>query len=429
MPNQKVFDIRPPQKRKEKKQEVEVKVKVVPKGRKSIKKIIVSKRKKLNLNKVSFSWVGQVLQKRFVLFVFLGFGLIFAFFHFNARVEIEVWPKSRSLSFEKEVLVDTEILRSNFVEAIIPGQIFSKEQTISQDYQSSGKGWDESKASGQIKVVNNYLLHQTLVEKTRFLSADGKLFYLTKRAEIPSGTSRMVTVVAAEPGPEYNIKPTSFSIPGLLGSPRYTSVYAESLEPMRGGYRKEVNQVSGEDLQRAEDSLTNELTNILERDLRDMAGPLFEIPVGAFDHQLIEKTFSAKEGDKVDQFSLVLSMTSKGFGLKKEELDGLLNYLTKEMLEEDEEIKENSFQIELIVNKIDFENQKLFLKAKVSVDVLKKVDGQSLKKALLGKSIEESKSYLSSLPNIEKMKLELSPFWIQTIPQNPERLDLKIKVD
>jgi hypothetical protein len=198
---------------------------------------------------------------------------------------------------------------------------------------------------------------------------------------------------------------------------------------MSGGYREQVKQVSKDDLQKAEDSLTNELTNALEQDLRTAAGSLFELPAGAFDHQLLERTFSAKEGDKVEKFSLTLSMASKGFGLKKEELEGLLNYLAKEMLEQDEEVKENGFAIELIVNKLDFENQKMFLRAKVSVDVLKKVDSQLLRKSLLGKSIEETENYLSSLSNVEKAKINVSPFWIQRIPQDPKRLDLKIKVD
>jgi hypothetical protein len=429
MPKQKVFDIRPPQSKKEKKQKVEVKIRLASKKRKQREKIDVLKTKGFDLKRVSFSWLGQVFQKKFVLFLFFVFGLVFVFLHLGARIEIEVWPKTRTLFFEKEIVVDGQALRSNFVKAVIPGKIFSKEQTTSRDYQSTETGWSEGKAKGRIKVVNNYTLRQVLVQKTRFLSADGKLFYLTKGVEIPSGTSRMVTVVAAEAGPEYNIKPTKFSIPGLLGSPRYTAVYAESLEPMSGGYREQVKQVSKDDLQKAEDSLTNELTNALEQDLRTAAGSLFELPAGAFDHQLLERTFSAKEGDKVEKFSLTLSMASKGFGLKKEELEGLLNYLAKEMLEQDEEVKENGFAIELIVNKLDFENQKMFLRAKVSVDVLKKVDSQLLRKSLLGKSIEETENYLSSLSNVEKAKINVSPFWIQRIPQDPKRLDLKIKVD
>jgi len=96
----------------------------------------------------------------------------------------------------------------------------------------------EYKATGIITIYNTYSSSpQTLVKTTRFVSEGGKLFRTTKTIVVPGADassgkivpgSTTVEVIASEPGNEYNIGPSTFSIPGFKGTPKYLAFYGES---------------------------------------------------------------------------------------------------------------------------------------------------------------------------------------------------------
>jgi len=52
-------------------------------------------------------------------------------------------------------------------------------------------------------------------------------------------------------------------------------------------------------------------------------------------------------------------------------------------------------------------------------------DLEALKKSLLGKTPQEIKTFLKDQPQIEKIEIKTSPFWVKRIPENME----KVKVD
>ena len=77
-----------------------------------------------------------------------------------------------------------------------------------------------------------------------------------------------VEVVADEPGKEYNIGPTTFSIPGFKGSPKYEGFYGKSTKPMTGGLIHQGKVVSEEDVARAETELKEALLEEAQEELK-----------------------------------------------------------------------------------------------------------------------------------------------------------------
>ena len=248
MPSKKFFDIRPP------KRIQKLKFEDIP-----------PKRKAFPFPKTFPLAKTFPFPKKILALVLSLFCVSVIFLHLGARAEIEIWPKAESFSAQSDLLVDEKISKADFSKEMIPGFSFSKEKTISQEFSATGILGKEGRASGQIRVYNNYHLPQTLVATTRFISADGKLFRSKEAVNIPAGQYLNVEVEAAELGPEYNIKPSTFSIPGLLGSPRYTAVYGKSFSSMEGGYVGEASQVTKNDLEKAKDNLYEKLTAILKK--------------------------------------------------------------------------------------------------------------------------------------------------------------------
>ncbi|GAI28904.1 unnamed protein product, partial [marine sediment metagenome] len=196
----------------------------------------------------------------FIPFVLILIG-IFCYLTLS-KAEIEIWPESEVLTFETKLTIDKTAENVDFSNKVILGKIFEAEKTITEEFSSSGTVLKEKKAEGVIRVYNAYSTSpQVLIARTRFVSDGGKLFRTPTKITIPGGHYENgkfvpgyldVQVKADQPGLEYNIDPSTFSIPGFAGTARYTKFYGKSFQAMTGGFSEEVPQVTQEDLDQAQ---------------------------------------------------------------------------------------------------------------------------------------------------------------------------------
>src|SRR3989344_383769 len=96
------------------------------------------------------------------------------------------------------------------------------------------------KARGLATIFNLNSDAQILIQSTRLTPASGLIFRLDKTiivsgAKVVSGTLKpgqlAVSITADKIGPEYKIDPSTFSVPGLIGSDKYDKVNAKSFQP------------------------------------------------------------------------------------------------------------------------------------------------------------------------------------------------------
>ncbi|MDP1538634.1 MAG: hypothetical protein Q8M00_01240, partial [bacterium] len=166
-----------------------------------------------------------------VFLILLG---VFCYFALS-KAEIELWPETEISKLETKLTIDKEVKEPNILGKIIPAQVFQKEKTLVELFQSSGKILKEEKAEGTIRVYNTYSISpQVLIATTRFVSADGKLFRTPVMVTIPGGRYEGgkfipgeidIKIIADQPGSEYNIGLSVFAIPGFAGTDRYTKFY------------------------------------------------------------------------------------------------------------------------------------------------------------------------------------------------------------
>jgi len=173
-------------------------------------------------------------QRRFsrnkkAIFLFMGLILIFGaglFYLKNQKIEVKIWPATQAIEAEREITLREGVL-PDFASLILPAVILETEDEETQKFSASYVA-QAKKAEGIIRVYN---AHSTtplsLTAQTRFLSEGGKLFRTPQRIIIPGKERRGgrwvpgqldVRVVAAEPGENYNIGPSKFSLPGLAGT-------------------------------------------------------------------------------------------------------------------------------------------------------------------------------------------------------------------
>ncbi len=350
----------------------------------------------------------------------------FLYLHFTASAEIRVYPAVNDISFKKEAAARTDIVEPDFENAVIKAQLLTREKEVSGSFPATGMSETATKARGRVTVINEYHSDQVLVEKTRFLSADSKLFYSQERIVVPAGGSYEVAVEAAEAGPDYNIKPATFSVPGLLGSPRYTSVYAESQEAMQGGTIGETAVVTEEDISEAEDSLKEKSRAELQQDFLELSGASFEVLPDTVEVEVIEAQASVEVGTAVDSFEVSLTIKGQGLAFHREEAAELARQWIREKTEEAESLREDSVVVDVASIGSDTRSGEAELRIEAGAELVREVDTEDLKRRLMGKTIKETRTLLSSYTQVEKIEVQIYPFWVSRIPNDPTSVRLEL---
>jgi len=381
---------------------------------------------------------------------FLTFGIIVLVLSLVAcyltlsKAKIEVWPVTNELNLTTKITVDTSVGNPDFSSKVIPGQFFEKEKTVAEIFPATGKILKEEKAEGTLRVYNEHSTSpQVLIATTRFVSADGKLFRTPIRVIIPGGYYEGgklvpgeidISVVADQPGPEYNIAPTTFSIPGFAGTARYTKFYARSFQPMTGGAREEVFQITREDLKNAEDNLIKEAKerckNILEEELQSESYSLeYNFIKDAIQTEVVDTFSLATAGKEATDFNFQVKAESKTIIFKKEEVENFAKQFINDQIAENKKIYEKSLKVDYTPETINLDSGKLILSFNISVKIYSDVDLAVFKNGLKGKSLKEAEFFLENQSGITRVRVGFWPFWVKAVPEDLDKIEFNLNLD
>lgn len=235
-----------------------------------------------------------------------------------------------------------------------------------------------------------------------------------------------IKIVAAEPGSDYNIGPSNFSIPGFAGTPRYTAIYGKSFTEMSGGFKGEVSQITKEDLDRSKNFLIDQLFAKAEDSIKNKLGQDFVILDMAKKREILETQSSAEAGTEANSFNLQAKVKFKLITFKKTDLEDFSKEFIRGQISKEKEIQEGSLKINFSPESIDINSGKIIVNLEFSAKIFKKINDSELKETLKGKSLEEVKTILANLPAINRTEIQFWPFWVK---KTPEKIEIKVRVD
>lgn len=397
----KIYDVRPPQKRP---------LMAVKKAPASIGRF---------LDRFNIKLIGGLL---------LAVGLVGGLFLMtkSANALFILTPSRRSANIQEEVSARSDLMQPDTDNDLLRAKGVSKEKEVSGKFGTTGLSETASKATGEVTVVNDYRLRQVLVKDTRFLSSKGKLFYSTEWVSIPSGEEVTISVRAAEAGPDYNIKPTTFSIPGLLGSERYTSVYAESSERMAGGERGETSRVTEDDIKNAKSELMVKAKSELSDEMGGLIGEPYQFLNNAIKLEVIDGSASVEVGEETDEFGYFLTVRGEALAYHKDDARKITQRYLEQELKDNEEMDNETVSFSLVSKSFDVMKGEALVDLKGSVEVIHQIDTEGLKKDVAGKSLEKVEVDLSSSLLIKEAEIEVNPFWVGMIPEELERIEIQL---
>lgn len=307
-------------------------------------------------------------------------------------------------------------------------------------------------ARGQVTIINTYSKSQTLVEKTRLLTKDGKLFRLDRRVVIPAGDRATVAVTADQPGEGFAIGPSTFTIPGLWIDLQKL-IYAESSEaftissvtsgtpapvptpapspapaPTSTTARGERTIVTQQNIDEAYESLTQQVVEqakkLLLANMNDarFTGAAYFVNTTA-------KSATARPGQTAESFTAQVDVEVIGVFYSADDMQQLIRTRLREKLPEGQEFLPFTEQDFVYVpESVDKEGERARLRVITNAEYRLIPSTPALApSAIAGQSKGDAERYLEGIEGVEKVDITLVPGWIGKIPRMTDRIKMEVK--
>lgn len=322
----------------------------------------------------------------------------------------------------------------------LPVRVWGIEKSVRVTEAATGasSASESAKARGTIRIYNDFSRDpQPLVATTRFETGDGKVYRLTQGVVVPGvsgeGDARKrgmveASVVADQTGAAYNISPTTFTIPGFKGSPKFEKFSAESVQAFTGGGTagtSDAKAVSPEDKERAAKKALEQARELV---LADAAGALQagEVVIEpSLQLTLVSDTTSPPLGGAAENFEYEGRYTAKLFVVQEGAVKDRVR--AERVTESGVTLIPERFDIRYAAVLPKFEAGTLDMTIESTVFFRAELDTAKLKGALLGSDEEEIREFLKLHPEIERLQVEFDPqLFISTLPTDPDRVTVEV---
>src|SRR3989344_689360 len=349
------------------------------------------------------------------------------------KAEIQITAKKSVWEYHDSILTD-KAATVNAKTATVPNQVFTQKKNADLKFPATGRKQISRKAGGLLTVYNSYSSEpQSLVASTRFVTPDGNVFRLEDKLTVPGAkiqsgkiipSSIETKVIADQPGPDYNLGPISvLTIPGFKGTPKYQGFYGELKGATAGGFVGEAAYPTDSDIAMAKQKLLETLKSSVLTDLQSQVPKEFKVLEDAVQFTILNQTVKT-DTDEQGQFSIFGEGQGTVLAFREEDVLGILRQRAMENQGNQFEIMDTELKYGLV--RIDSKVGKMSFLVDFKANLRYIVDTVALLDKILGKPEIELKSTVFALPGVENPKVSLWPFWVKTVPINPERITIKV---
>lgn len=359
-----------------------------------------------------------------------------AFYFLSPKVTIDIIITKAPLNLDFKVTSDATISTIDFKNDKIPGQSIKLEKELSDQFIATGVQDKESKAEGKITIYNEFgLSPQRLVKNTRFKSNNGSIFRLKGDISVPGATIKdgkvvspgiiVTEVIADQVGPNYNIEPSDFTIPGFEGTPKFIAFYGKSSDAMSGGSLGDGKFATKENLAGAQTALIEKFKKS-EGDLinNNLAKGLKTLP-RAKEDPVFE--FSTEPVGQDGKFIGKLKVSEKIFAFSENDINSLVTQYLSDKLSDAQTVDAESKNISYTEESLGANHLSLNFTVKINQSVKGMIDEAEIKRNIAGKNEEGMKEVLKSNEAIESAEFAFWPIWVSVAPKNPENIIISIK--
>ncbi|GEM_PF-5252100 len=284
------------------------------------------------------AWLPRVLAVAIIVLVAAS-GIVIAVIP-EATVTLHV--PTEALKKSITLLVDTGAVAQD--STTLPGIAHEVSAETSGTAKATGKKQVGEKAKGVITISNSWSSEaQSLPKNSGLVSDKGLVFRTQADATIPGATSQIkngqvivtpgtvdVAVVADQPGEQYNIGSSNFSIQGYSGE-KASKITGHSDKAMAGGTTKELTVVAEKDITDAKADAQGKLQAAIVSSLKQSI-PADEILVTQTAGDVTYTTPDHATNDEADEVTIKAVTKATGITTRKHAIEAALTTLFKDGL-------------------------------------------------------------------------------------------------
>jgi len=319
----------------------------------------------------------------------------------------------------------------------IPGTIFSDTENNVVEFSVSGSKNVSQSASGSITIYNDYSSGpQVLVKSTRFTAPNGKVYRLNSTVTVPGATASRgqivpssveATVTADQPGVDYNISTTTrFRIPGFQGTAKYDGFYADSSSPITGGFIGNMAVPTAADIATARSAAESSLNTTLENKLLLTLPSGIKVLDGSSQIATTSEVISSTPNSQ-GQYSLTIYGTIKIFGFNESDL---LSAVATEMASQPNasvtDLSLHDYSANYSNAKPDFVHGIMTASLNLTSNWTQPFDASGFQTRAEGLDSSALNTLISSFSGVESANVNLWPFWVRRVPQNPSKIHVDV---
>ncbi len=345
---------------------------------------------------------------------------------------VTVTPRTHKISFDDSTQF-TAYPEGSATEGTISYRTETAVIEDSATVPATGVEKTSDRATGAITVFNEYSSASVrLIKNTRFQTPSGLIFRIPASVDVPGKKGSTpgqisVTVIADQPGPEYNVGPINkLTLPGLKTSPdMYSGVYAQSSTAFSGGFVGDKPAVSREALDGARSSIRGRLQEKIRAAVAAYnTDDAFAFP--GLVHVVYESlpTTPDSGGSARVQEKAIVTIPVFPASRFSQSIAGAVSADAAGsivMLKPDP-----AFNVVLVGESEMLGKHTVKFTISGSAVLVWHVDGAALAQALAGREQAAFETIIGGFSGVEKAEANVAPFWKNEFPKDPSDITVKV---
>ncbi len=370
-----------------------------------------------------------------VVVVFLVWALAFA-----PHATIKISAQTVAVNVDQALTLDPKVAASDTATMVIKPNVQQVKKSVATTFDATGKKDVGNKASGTINIRNcDSSGSFDIAAGSTFTASSGHRFVSNARATVPgysSATSSAcnsnpsthagkvsVAVTAIDLGDEYNIAPTSFSVNVPV------ELTATSSEAMAGGTHQMATVVSQEDVDKAKAQIADPGVNDVKNDLKKQFVGDFLIIEDSFASEVGNPTVEPAVGQPAQQAKVTIETTYTYVGINREDIKTIAGGIVNIALQgrTDQQMYSLGDNAATFQSFRKLEAGTFTGRISGTAYIGPKIDTKALAEQITGKRFGEIQTIINQIPGVNKVEIDLSPFWVNTAP-SVDKIDMSFSV-
>lgn len=349
------------------------------------------------------------------------------------KATVAIGTNAQDINSSLNVTLDTTASHVDLSSSTVPATAAQQQKTYTKQVDATGKENKGNKATGSVTMTTcatNPAQLQAVPAGTgvsangqTYITQDDANFGYDANGNCSNGgfpfRSNSVDITAQQGGANYNVSSgTDFSVSGRSDVSATGSASGGTDDIRQVVSQSDIDNAKGQ-INLKDDSIKQTLIQQLKQD------NLFPI-TATFKASDPNVTTSSQVGDEASTVTVTESVTYTMFGTARSNLLQLIKNDVSQQIDTsqqailDDGLNQASFSLRGMTDtsaKVDMENTAL---------VGPKIDINALKQQIAGKKSGEAKDIITQLPGVTDANVKLSPFWLSSVPKNPDKITIKV---